>query len=139
MDTVSLDQGLLRTTAPNGLVVLTESLPGVRSAAVGIYVPGQIADYYAHRSGLSGHAADNTWHPDDIDSTIFDFAEWERDLEDDMAYTDWPEKDRKALVADVREAFAAELDKPEKVNDGGNDKRRSLRQMVKESWQKRNT
>ena len=36
MDTVRLDEGLHRTTAPNGLVVLTESLPGVRSAAVGI-------------------------------------------------------------------------------------------------------
>ena len=33
MDTVRLDDGLLRTTAPNGLVVLTEQLPGVRSAA----------------------------------------------------------------------------------------------------------
>ena len=38
METVRLDEGLLRTTAPNGLVVLTETLPGVRSAAVGIYV-----------------------------------------------------------------------------------------------------
>jgi predicted Zn-dependent peptidase len=38
VDTVGLDEGLLRTTAPNGLVVLTESLPGVRSAAVGVYV-----------------------------------------------------------------------------------------------------
>jgi predicted Zn-dependent peptidase len=38
VETVRLDEGLLRTTAPNGLVVLTERLPGVRSAAVGIYV-----------------------------------------------------------------------------------------------------
>lgn len=38
MDTVRLDEGLLRTTAPNGLVVLTEALPGIRSAAVGVYV-----------------------------------------------------------------------------------------------------
>ena len=38
METVELDEGLRRTTAPNGLVVLTETLPGVRSAAVGIYV-----------------------------------------------------------------------------------------------------
>ncbi len=38
MDTVQLDVGLRRTTAPNGLVVLTEQLPGVRSAAIGIYV-----------------------------------------------------------------------------------------------------
>lgn len=53
---------------------------------VGIYVPGQVADYYAHRSGLSGHVADNTWHPADIDSTIFDYPAWVAGQEDrDMA------------------------------------------------------
>jgi predicted Zn-dependent peptidase len=36
--TVLLDEGLRRTDAPNGLVVVTERLPGVRSAAVGIWV-----------------------------------------------------------------------------------------------------
>ena len=29
MDTAQLDEGLLRTTAPSGLVVLSEKLPGV--------------------------------------------------------------------------------------------------------------
>ncbi len=38
METARLDEGLLRTTAPNGLVVLSERLSGVRSAALGIYV-----------------------------------------------------------------------------------------------------
>ncbi len=38
METARLDEGLYRTTAPNGLVVLTETLPGIRSAAVGIFV-----------------------------------------------------------------------------------------------------
>ncbi len=33
-----LDQGLFRTTVPNGLTVLSEHLPGLRSAAVGIWV-----------------------------------------------------------------------------------------------------
>jgi len=33
-----LDEGLLRSIAPNGLTVLSERLPGVRSAAVGIWV-----------------------------------------------------------------------------------------------------
>ena len=33
-----LDQGLVRTTVPNGLSVLSEHLPGLRSAAVGIWV-----------------------------------------------------------------------------------------------------
>ncbi|MES2305989.1 MAG: pitrilysin family protein [Gemmatimonadota bacterium] len=36
--TVQLDDSLFRTDAPNGLVVVTERLPGVRSAAAGIWV-----------------------------------------------------------------------------------------------------
>ena len=42
-------------------------------ARVGQYVPGQVEDYYAHRSGLVGSAYDNTWHPDNIRATIFDY------------------------------------------------------------------
>ena len=38
MDQERLDEGLLRSLAPNGLTVLSERLPGVRSAAVGIWV-----------------------------------------------------------------------------------------------------
>ncbi|HET9065990.1 MAG TPA: pitrilysin family protein [Gemmatimonadales bacterium] len=36
--TVQLDTGLYRTTCPNGLVVLTERLPGVRSVATGVWM-----------------------------------------------------------------------------------------------------
>jgi len=56
---------------------------------MGIYVPGQIADYLATppRSGLSGHVEDPTWHPSPIKSTIFDFADYLR-LEDDMQLSD---------------------------------------------------
>lgn len=43
---------------------------------VGVYVPGQVADYYAHRDGLAGHAGDSSWHPADINKTIFDYAAW---------------------------------------------------------------
>lgn len=46
---------------------------GVDEDHVGFLVPGQIEDYYHHRTGLKGHAADNSWHPPDIDSTIFDY------------------------------------------------------------------
>jgi predicted Zn-dependent peptidase len=53
VDTVSLDQGLLCTTAPNGLVVLTETLPGVRSAAVGIYVRAASAHERREQMGIS--------------------------------------------------------------------------------------
>ena len=38
MDTVVLDSGVRRTNAPSGLVVLSETMPGVRSAALGIFV-----------------------------------------------------------------------------------------------------
>ena len=53
METVQLDQGLRRTTAPNGLVVLTEALPGVRSAALGIYVRTASAHEARGQMGLS--------------------------------------------------------------------------------------
>ena len=53
METARLDEGLLRTTAPNGLVVLTERLPGVRSAAVGIYVRTASAHEPLNQLGIS--------------------------------------------------------------------------------------
>ena len=53
MDTVRLDEGLLRTTAPNGMIVLTEKLPGVRSAAVGIYVRPASAHERREQLGIS--------------------------------------------------------------------------------------
>jgi len=42
-------------------------------ARVGIWVPGQIRDYYNHLNGLSSHAPDNTWHPKNIKETIFQY------------------------------------------------------------------
>ena len=53
METVRLDEGLLRTTAPNGLQVLTEHLPGVRSAAVGIWVRQASAHEPRDKMGVS--------------------------------------------------------------------------------------
>ena len=53
METVQLDEGLRRTTAPNGLIVLTETLPGVRSAAVGIYVRTASAHESRSQLGIS--------------------------------------------------------------------------------------
>ena len=53
METVRLDDGLLRTTAPNGLVVLTEKLPGVRSAATGLYVRTASAHERREQMGIS--------------------------------------------------------------------------------------
>ena len=53
METVLLDEGLHRTTAPNGLVVYSESLPGARSAALGIYVRTASAHERPERMGIS--------------------------------------------------------------------------------------
>ena len=53
METVRLDEGLKRTTAPSGLTVLTESLPGIRSAAVGIYVRTASAHEAREQMGIS--------------------------------------------------------------------------------------
>jgi len=53
VETVVLDEGLRRTTAPNGLVVLTETLPGVRSAAIGIYVRTASAHEPRSQLGIS--------------------------------------------------------------------------------------
>jgi predicted Zn-dependent peptidase len=53
VETVRLDDGLLRTTVPNGLVVLTEQLPGVRSAATGLYVRTASAHERREQMGIS--------------------------------------------------------------------------------------
>jgi predicted Zn-dependent peptidase len=53
VDTVLLDEGLHRTTAPTGLVVYSESLPGIRSAAVGIYVRTASAHERREQMGIS--------------------------------------------------------------------------------------
>jgi predicted Zn-dependent peptidase len=53
LETVRLDDGLLRTTVPNGLVVLSEQLPGVRSAATGLYVRTASAHERREQMGIS--------------------------------------------------------------------------------------
>jgi predicted Zn-dependent peptidase len=53
MQVEQLDDRLLRCVAPNGLRVLTEVLPGVRSAAVGIWVRSASVHEPAGRMGIS--------------------------------------------------------------------------------------
>ena len=89
-------------------------------------------------AGYNGLGAGGRGGPDDgprplSGRTWREGIAWAIEQGDDMPFTE------QELRKIVREEVAAELDRPEKVNDGGNDKRRSLRQMVKESWQKRNT
>lgn len=51
---------------------------------VGIYVPGQVSDYYAHKTGLVGHYSDSSWHPADIAATVFQYFSQSAPKEDDM-------------------------------------------------------
>jgi hypothetical protein len=54
---------------------------------VGIYVPGQIADAKAGRSGLVGHILDRTWRPKVY--TPFPYRQWvERHQEENMPLND---------------------------------------------------
>lgn len=53
MRSVLLDEGLRRTDAPNGLVVVTERLPGVRSAAAGVWVRAASGHEPRDRMGVS--------------------------------------------------------------------------------------
>ncbi|MBK6779313.1 MAG: insulinase family protein [Gemmatimonadetes bacterium] len=53
METTRLDQGLFRTVAPNGLVVQTELLPGVRSVAAGVWVRTASAHEPRAKMGVS--------------------------------------------------------------------------------------
>jgi predicted Zn-dependent peptidase len=51
--TEQLDERLVRCVAPNGLRVLTEALPGVRSAAIGIWVRSASVHESPDRMGVS--------------------------------------------------------------------------------------
>lgn len=104
------------------------------NAPIGIFVPAQIDDYYRHTYGLKNQHntdLDKSWFPGDhgappwpvgtpdqwrraIDSTIFDFALWERELQDNMPYLDWPEKDRKALANDIADELLGRDIDPDK-------------------------
>lgn len=53
METIRLDQGLFKTVAPNGLTILTELLPGVRSVAVGVWVRSASAHEPRGKMGVS--------------------------------------------------------------------------------------
>jgi predicted Zn-dependent peptidase len=51
--TEHLDEGVFRTVAPNGLTVLTESMPGLRSAAVGVWLRTASAHETPDKMGVS--------------------------------------------------------------------------------------
>lgn len=54
---------------------------------VGVYVPGQRDDYYRHAFGLAGEhnsGSDNSWFPDQINPTIFDWPGYLQAQEDKL-------------------------------------------------------
>ncbi|HET8648697.1 MAG TPA: pitrilysin family protein [Gemmatimonadales bacterium] len=53
METVPLDEGLLRTTTSSGLAILSERLPSIRSAAVGVWVRSASAHEAPAELGIS--------------------------------------------------------------------------------------
>jgi len=53
VETIRLDQGLHQTVLPNGLTVLTELLPGVRSIAAGVWVRTASAHEARSKMGVS--------------------------------------------------------------------------------------
>ena len=53
METVRLDRETSQTTAPNGVIVLSERVPSVRSAAVGIWVRSASAHEPRPKMGVS--------------------------------------------------------------------------------------
>jgi len=53
VETTRLDEGLFRTLAPNGLTILTEKLPGVRSVAAGVWVRTASAHEPRAKMGVS--------------------------------------------------------------------------------------
>lgn len=95
--------GFAKYNLPVGIFVdggLSQFGPPMRTSS-------QVLDYYNHAYGLEGMhtpGSDNSWHPADINATIFDFEAWERELEDSVAYKDWPQADRDALVNDIKDA-----------------------------------
>lgn len=57
---------------------------------------------------------------------------WAQQQEDDMPYRDWPEADKKALVADIAAAVWAErFDKPESTGDKA---RRSIKSAIAQTF-----
>lgn len=95
------------------------------TAPVGDLIPSQVRDYYAHRDGLASHAADDSWHPADIDSTIFDYPAWKAALEDDMPYTE------KQLADIVSKAVAEQLEPIKEQLEAAADRERRLFQNLR--------
>lgn len=82
---------------------------GYGDCPVGEFIPSQVDDYYNHAFGLAGMhtpGSDTSWFPDSIRATIFNYQLW---IEDNMAYNDWPDASKNALVNDVADRVVRQL------------------------------
>lgn len=68
---------------------------------LGYIVPSQISDYYNHRNGLAGHAADNSWHPPNIEATVFRMGQ-ATEQEDEMQQEDF-ERIRRIVHSELKD------------------------------------
>lgn len=79
---------------------------------VGVFVPGQLIDYYNHAFGLAGQhtpGSDDSWFPKDIDATVFDLNRYiQKQREKDMEYKDWSKESKQEFVSDVKKAVWGE-------------------------------
>lgn len=74
---VSIPSGL----PANPTAVQVQAAYDALGIRVGVYVPGQVDDYFAHAYGLAGqHRAgtDRSWFPDNINRTVFRRRQWFR-------------------------------------------------------------
>jgi hypothetical protein len=94
---------------------------------LGVFVPGQILDYYNHAFGLANQhdpGSDTSWFPDDIDATIFDYPAWE----DRMTPDDWDK---------LRRIVREEIDATEVPNPGNPDgKPWKLSRLLVDTWKR---
>lgn len=75
---------------------------------VGIFVPGQLVDYYNHAFGLAGQhtpGSDKSWFPKNIDATVFKMSTYINMMrEKNMEYKDWSRESKDAFKADIAAA-----------------------------------
>lgn len=83
---------------------------------VGVFVPGQLVDYYNHAFGLANAhtpGSDRSWFPKNIDATVFNLNAYIAvQRENEMEYKDWSQKSKDMLADDI----ADRLFRKEKVN-----------------------
>ena len=72
---------------------------------------GNLCDAVVHNglAYLAGHVADNTWHPADIDSTIFNYSAWVQAQEDIVTEDDIQKIAEATAKATVSALLAADL------------------------------